>query len=291
MVRIATRGSALALWQARRVASLLGDDAELVIIETAGDKQRDKSIAEIGGRGVFVKEVQAAVADGRADVAVHSAKDLQSTPTPGLVLAAFPERADPRDALVGDYKLDELPTGARVATGSPRRRAQLAARRPDLTFADLRGNIGTRLEKATEFDAVVVAAAALERLDLGERAIERLPVHVLVPQVGQGALAVECRHDDDTTRARLAAIDDDATRRAVEAERAFLAEIGSGCDLPVGAYATVDGDTIELRALLSSEDGRVVLRQHETGTNAVDLGKRVARYLLDESGGSALLDQ
>jgi hydroxymethylbilane synthase len=287
---VATRGSPLARWQADHVAALLGGDVELVVVETTGDKQRDIPIWELAGRGVFVKEVQAAVGDGRADLAVHSAKDLQSAPTPGLTLAAFPERGDARDALVGRAALDDLPTGARVATGSVRRRAQLAARRPDLTFADLRGNIATRLEKAKQHDAVVVAAAALDRLGELDRAAELLPVHVMVPQVGQGALAVECRTDDDATRTRLAAIDHAPTRRAVEAERAFLAEIGSGCDLPVGAYATIDGDDIELRSLLATPDGHVVLTHQTSGRDPADVGKAAARYLLDDAGGASLLD-
>jgi hydroxymethylbilane synthase len=280
----------LARWQAAHVAALLGDDAELWVVETTGDKRRDVPIWELGGRGVFVKEVQAAVADGRADVAVHSAKDLQSSPTPGLAIAAFPERGDARDALVGTAALDALPPGARVATGSVRRRAQLAARRPDLTFADLRGNIGTRLEKAAQYDAIVVAAAALARLDQLDRAAEVLPLHVMVPQVGQGALAVECRSDDDATGARVRAIDHAPTRRAVEAERAFLAEIGSGCDLPVGAHATVDADGIELRALLATLDGRIVLTHEARGNDPADVGKAAARFLLDDAGGAALLE-
>jgi hydroxymethylbilane synthase len=286
---VATRGSPLARWQAEHIAALLGGDVELVVVETAGDKNTDVPIAAIGGRGVFVKEVQAAVLDGRADLAVHSAKDLQSTPTPGLVIAAVPERGDPRDALVG-HALDDLPTGGKVATGSTRRRVQLAARRPDLTFADLRGNIGTRLAKAREFDAIVVAAAALDRLGHADRAAEVLAVSVMVPQVGQGALAVECRADDEATRTRLAAVEHDATRAAVDAERAFLAELGGGCDLPVGAYATVGSDgIIALRALLASLDGHVVLTHHAEGPDPVAVGQGAARYLMHDAGGASLL--
>ena len=289
-LRVATRGSALARWQAEHVGSLLGDDVELVIVQTSGDRRADVPIREFSGRGVFVKEVQDAVLAGTADVAVHSAKDLQSTPTPGLVVAAVPERADPRDALVGST-LDDLPTSARIATGSIRRRVQLAARRPDLTFAELRGNIDTRLRKAADFDAVVMAAAALERLGLSERATEILPVSVMVPQVAQGALAVECREDDDATRAAVAAIEDGATRRAVDAERAFLAELGGGCDLPAGAHATVGADgAIEMRALLASLDGRVVLTCDERGSDPVAVGRAAARFLLDDAGGRSLLE-
>lgn len=288
-IRVATRGSPLARWQAEHVAGLLGDAAELVIIETAGDVQRDVPIHQIGGRGVFVKAVQEAVLDGRADIAVHSAKDLESSATPGLVIAAVPERGDPRDALVGK-PLDELATGALVATGSVRRRAQLAALRPDLTFAELRGNIGTRLEKAAQFDAIVVAAAALDRLGEGGRAAEVLAVSVMVPQVGQGALAVECRADDAQTQSQLAVIEHAASRQAVDCERAFLAELGGGCDLPAGAHAVVGDDgTIALRALLATLDGHVVLSDRREGTDGVALGRAAARYLLDDAGGASLL--
>ena len=261
-LRVATRGSALALWQARHVAARLRaahEDLEVVevIVETAGDRNRSVPIAAIGGRGVFTKEVQAAVLDGRADVAVHSAKDLPSSPDlqpEGLVLAAFPERADPRDALVGST-LDALRPGARIGTGSVRRRVQLTDRRPDLTFADLRGNIGTRLDKAAEHDAIVVALAALERLDRLDAVAEVLEPTVVLPQVGQGALAVECR--PDVTDA-VAVLDDETTRRCVEAERAWLATLGGGCDLPAGAHATIEaGGSLRLRAMLASYDGRV----------------------------------
>ena len=288
-MRIATRASALARWQAEHVASLLGDDVDLVLIETAGDKRRDVPIHEIGGRGVFVKAVQEALLDGRADIAVHSAKDLESSATPGLVIGAVPQRGDARDALVGSA-LDDLPTGARIGTGAVRRRAQLAARRPDLTFHDLRGNVDTRLAKAAQFDAIVVAAAALDRLGQRHRAAELLDVTVMVPQVGQGALAVECRADDHSTRDRLATIEDRDSRTAVDAERAFLAELGGGCDLPVGAYATVDRDgVVRLRAFLSTLDGRQVLTHDATSDDAVRLGRDAARFLLDDAGGAALL--
>src|SRR5688500_4673500 len=190
-VRVATRGSPLARWQADHVAMLLGEDAALVVVETTGDRRQDVPIWEMGGQGVFVKEVQAAVLDGRADVAVHSAKDLPSQPTPGLMIAAVPEREDPRDALVG-ASLAGLRAGGRVATGSVRRRAQLAGLRPDLTFQGLRGNVGTRVERAGVggIDAVVVAYAGLIRLGLADRAAEVLSPALMLPQVAQGALAV-----------------------------------------------------------------------------------------------------
>jgi hydroxymethylbilane synthase len=289
-LRVATRGSELARWQAQRVAMLLGADTELVVVSTAGDQRADVPIHAVGGTGIFVKEVQQAVLDGRADLAVHSAKDLPASDNPsGLVLAAVPERADPRDALVGST-LDALPAGGRVATGSVRRRAQLVAWRPDLTFAELRGNIATRLARAADYDAVVVAAAALVRLGLEERADELLEPSVLLPQVGQGALAVECRTDDDDTVARLHAIDDTRAHAAVAAERAYLAELGGGCDLPCGALAHVDDDGVAIEALLAAPDGHVVLRAHARDADPVVAGRAVASELM-EHGGRSLLEQ
>lgn len=277
-MRVATRGSALARVQAARVVSLLGVDAELVIVETTGDKRADTPIHAMGGTGVFVKEVQQAVLDGRADVAVHSAKDLTSEPTPGLVIAAVPERADPRDALVGST-LDELPTGATVATGSVRRRAQLASIRSDLGFAQLRGNIETRLKKAEGFDAIVVAAAALDRLGLAESISERLATSVMLPQVAQGALAVECREDDATTHARLHEIDDTDLHRVIDAERAFLAALGGGCDQPVGALGRVTDDGIEVEGMIASADGRVLVRETVVNADPVAAGTALADAL------------
>jgi hydroxymethylbilane synthase len=239
---------------------------------------------------VFVKEVQEAVLRGDADVAVHSAKDLPPLPPPGLVLAAVPERADARDALVGS-RLEHLRTGAQVGTGSVRRRAQLASLRPDLTFGELRGNIPTRLERAGRFDAIVVAAAALDRLGLGDRVTERLEPSTLLPQVGQGALAVECREDDAGAQAALAAIDDAGAHAEVRAERAFLARLGGGCSLPCGALARPGpGRSLVLDALLSSLDGRIVLRTSVAGDDPDALGEEVARRLLDEQGGRTVLD-
>jgi hydroxymethylbilane synthase len=289
-LRVATRSSALARWQAERVVEMLGVDAEYVIVSTQGDERRDVPIHAMGGTGVFVKEVEQAVVDGRADVAVHSAKDLPSDTAPDLVLGALPERGDPRDALVG-RPLSEIPTGGRVGTGSVRRRAQLAALRPDLGFGELRGNIPTRLEKAAGFDAVVLAAAALDRLGLADHIAERVDPSVVLPQVAQGALAVECRADDDGTRTLLAGIDDPGVRPAVTAERAYLAELGGGCDLPCGALAQVDGDgTVRLEALLASLDGRIALRARVEGSDPVALGAGAARRLVEEEGGRLVLD-
>jgi hydroxymethylbilane synthase len=289
-LRVATRGSALARWQAERVVELLGIEAEYVIVSTKGDEHRDVPIHAMGGTGVFVKEVEQVVLDGRAEVAVHSAKDLPSETAAGLVLAAVPERADPRDALVG-RPLDEIPTGGRVGTGSVRRKAQLAALRPDLGFAELRGNIPTRLEKAAGFDAVVLAAAALDRLGLFDRIAERLDPSVVLPQVAQGALAVECRAGDDRTRGLLAGIDDPAARAAVTAERAYLAALGGGCDLPCGALAEADGDgALRLEALLASLDGRIVLRTRVEGRDPEAVGAEAARRIVDDEGGRLVLD-
>jgi hydroxymethylbilane synthase len=244
-LRLATRGSPLARWQAGHVADLLRAlradlEIELVLVETTGDRRADVSLGALGGQGVFTKEVQQALVDGRADVAVHSAKDLPSGVADGLTIAAVPVRGDPRDALVG-AALDDLPPGATVATGSARRRAQLHHLRPDLVLADLRGNIGTRLQRIPPGGAVVIAMAALERLGCADRADEVFAVERMCPQVGQGALAAECRADDVTTRELLAQIEDPPSRRAVDAERGFLAAFGGGCDAPVAAHASPAG--------------------------------------------------
>jgi hydroxymethylbilane synthase len=289
MLRAATRGSRLARLQTDLVAELLGIEVQTIVVDTVGDRRTDLPIWELGGRGVFVKEVQAAVLDGRADFAVHSAKDLPSSTPEGLAIAAVPERADARDALVG-RRFEALPPGARIGTGSVRRRAQLAWLRPDLTFAGIRGNMETRLSKASGFAAIVVAAAALDRLGRTSDVTEVLPPGVMVPQVGQGALAVECRAGDDGTRDALAAIEHGASRRAVDAERAWLREVGGGCDLPVGAHATVAADgRITLTAMIGTPDGRVVLRDTDSGDDPEEVGRRLARHLLDDAGGSSLL--
>ena len=288
-LRVATRGSALARRQTDLVIEALGVPADVVVVETLGDRRADAPIWEIGGHGVFVKEVQAAVLDGRADLAVHSAKDLPSRAVDGLVIAAVPPRDDPRDALVG-CALDQLPPGARVATGSVRRRAQLAWLRPDLTFAGLRGNIDTRLAKTGSFDAIVIAAAALARLNRVDVSAQLLAPELVVPQVGQGALAVECRADDGRVLAALTSIDDEPSHRALTAERAFLAEVGGDCELPVGAYAQVQLDgRLTLTGVLARLDGRIVIRRTAEGDDSEALGRAVARHLLDEAGGEALL--
>jgi hydroxymethylbilane synthase len=241
-VRLATRGSPQARTQAEAVAAVLaerGIAAELVLVETTGDRRLDVPLHTIGGQGVFVKEVQQAVLDGRADAAVHSAKDLPSESHPALRIAAFTARRDPADALIG-RRLAELAPGATVASGSVRRRAQLRDVRPDLRFVELRGNIARRLGQIPEHGAIVMAVAALQILDQTERIAERLDPTRFVPAVGQGCVAVEARAEDDATRRALAAVDHAPTRHAVEVERAFLAELGSGCSLPVGGHV-VDG--------------------------------------------------
>jgi hydroxymethylbilane synthase len=240
VIRIATRGSRQALTQATSVAHQLeavGHETELVIVDTLGDRSQatDVPLHSIGGLGVFVKEVQQAVLDGRADVAVHSAKDLPTTTTPGLLIGAFTKRRSAADALVGRSLVD-LPSGATVATGSVRRRAQLTRARPDLRFVELRGNIPTRLEKIPDGGAVVMAVAALEVLEMTDRIDDVLDTAEFVPAVGQGCVAVDCRDGDARMLDALDGIDDPDTRHDVTVERAFMAELGSGCSLPIGAH-------------------------------------------------------
>jgi hydroxymethylbilane synthase len=293
MLRIATRASALARWQAERVGALLNQPVGYVLVTTTGDRNQQADLHAIGGTGVFVKEVQQAVLDGRADLAVHSAKDLPSETPDGLVLAAVPERGDPRDALVG-ARLESIPTGGRIATGSVRRRAQLAAVRPDVVFAPLRGSVETRLRKRSQegHDAVVVAVAALDRLGLRDQASEVLDPTLMLPQAAQGALGVECRADDARTHAHLTAIDDRAAHLEVRAERAYLGELGGGCSLPCGALARFDPSTGELvlDALLAALDGHIVLRTRVVGSDPMAVGAAAAFDLLDGKGGRAVLD-
>lgn len=296
-LRLATRGSHLARWQANHVASLLKAaypdlDVELEIVKTTGDLRPSVPVWEMGGRGVFVREVQAAVLSGRADAAVHSAKDLQPVCEDGLRLAAVPERADPQDVLVG-AELSTLGEGATVATGSQRRQAQLAAIRPDLHFVSLRGNIETRLAKVPPGGAIVMAKAALDRLGLSPEPMQVLTNDVMLPQVGQGAIAVECRDDDQTTVELLLGIDHSPAHIELHAERAFLAAIGGACDLPVAGHATVGSDgSLRLEGLLAARDGSVVVRRSASGqaAEASEIGHQVARDVLD-GGGRQLLAQ
>ena len=294
-LRIATRGSRLALRQTQCVIELLSDiepeaEFETVIVSTAGDRDQKSSIEKLGGQGIFVTDVQAAVLSGDAEMAVHSAKDLPAKTNPGLILAAIPERADPRDALVGCH-WNELPEGALIATGSIRRRSHLSHLRPDLKFQELRGNIETRLSHVENVDAVVVAKAALDRLNLVPENLDILETSILLPQVGQGALAVECREEDFETVQMLKMIENQEVRSVVDAERAFLAQIGSGCSLPVAAHATLRNQEILLKASISSKDGSTLLRLEGAGIDPFKLGKSIANKLLNEEGGRLLLNE
>lgn len=266
-----------------------GIGVEFLFVATEGDKDRSRQIEDMAGEGVFVKEVQLAVLDGRADIAVHSAKDLRSRPTNGLNLVGFLERGDPRDALIGNH-LDEIPEGGVIATGSARRRVQLVNLRPDLKFVGLRGNIKTRIEMAqgTDVDAVVVAKAALDRLGISDLADQVFESDQMVPQVGQGAIAVECRDDDSKTIGLISPIVDKLTGTCVMAERSYLAELGGGCELPVGAYAYDDGELLCLETVLASLDGSTVLRTKHQGKDPITLGAQTAQELL-ASGGYNLL--
>lgn len=290
-LRAATRSSPLALWQAAEIGRLLeaahpGLITDAVPVQTTGDRLSEASLADIGGKGVFVRSLQAAVLEGRADLAVHSAKDLPSSTPDGLCLAAVPPRGEVRDALVG-ARLEDLPVGAVVATGSARRRVQLVDRRPDLRFADLRGNIDTRLAKAEAFDAIVVALVALQRLGRRPEVVDTLDVDVMVPQVGQGALAVECRADDSDLRDLLAVIEDPASRRCVDAERAFLAALGGDCAIPAGAHADLLDDVIRLRGVLAGADGSPLNRATLRGADGVQLGTQLAETLLADASPAA----
>jgi hydroxymethylbilane synthase len=261
---------------------------EAVVVRTEGDRRPEEPLERIGGQGVFVKEIQQALLDREADVTVHSAKDLPPVTPPGLVLAAVAERGDVRDALVGST-LAGLAPGARVATGAARRRVQLANLRPDLTFVPARGNIATRVAKAGDgADAVVVAAVALDRLSIAGQAAEVLSPFVILPQVGQGAIALECREEDSMVRALLGAVDHDGTHRAVRAERAMLRALGASCALPVAGWAVSDGHELVLRGMLASGDGRVVLHAERRGTDPEAVGSAVARALWVELGGAEL---
>jgi hydroxymethylbilane synthase len=293
-VRLATRGSPLARRQTDMVAHLLaqavaGLRVEAVVVRTEGDRRPAEPLERIGGQGVFAKEVQQAVLEGRADVAVHSAKDLPPVTPAGLVLAAVPARGDPRDALVGST-LARLGPGARVATGSARRRAQLANLRPDLTFVPVRGNIETRIARLGEgADAVVVAAVALERLGIAPKALDVLSPLTMLPQVGQGALALECAEGDLAVRTLLHALDVDLAHRALDAERAMLAALGASCVLPVAGFAEPGPAGLTLRGMVASADGRVLIHAEQSGSDPERLGIDVARALWHDLGGSELL--
>jgi hydroxymethylbilane synthase len=294
-VRIGTRGSRLALWQADHVAARLrrehpGLGVERVVLSTAGDRVVDVALSKVGDKGLFTRELEEALVEGRVDVAVHSLKDLPTEMPDGLALGAVPEREDPRDALVGPFTggLDGLPAGARVGTSSLRRRAQLLARRPDLRVVDLRGNVPTRLEKVErgECDAAVLALAGLRRLGLEHAAGCVLEPEEMLPAVGQGALAVQCRRGDSHVRALLGPLDHGPTRLAVAAERGLLARLEGGCQVPVGCLAAPLGTHLLVRGLVADVDGSVVVSgvledavRDEPAATA--LGGRLAERLLE----------
>lgn len=298
-LRIATRRSALAVWQAEHIAAALraahpGLEVTIVPMSTRGDELLDASLAAVGGKGLFTHELERAMATGAADLAVHSLKDMPAELPDGMTLAAIPERADPFDAFVSNNydSLSALPPGARVGTSSQRRRAQILHRHPQLACVPLRGNVNTRLEKldADGYEAVVLAVAGLQRLGLGERIRSVIDADTCLPAIGQGALALECRSDDDKTRALLAVLNDPATHACVEAERTVSRVLGGNCHAPLAAFATVASNKMELRARVAATDGSELLEAHATGatTDAAGLGAEVAAALL-EQGAAALL--
>jgi len=291
VIRIGTRASALALVQAGEMAAALrarGQDVEILPIRTEGDRLANARLATIGGKGLFVREIEDALLAGTVDVAVHSLKDLPAELPEGLMLAAFPVREDPRDTIItrSPGGLSGLPPGAVVGTSSPRRRALVLAARPDLVVEPLRGNVDTRLKKLeTEaFDAVILAAAGLKRLGLMPTHAEPLAVDTFVPAVGQGVLGLEARADDARVRTALAALDDRVTRACALAERAFLTRLGASCVTPVAGHASIESGTLVMRALVVSEDGKRILRERGTATlpEASSLGRRLAESLLGQ---------
>jgi hydroxymethylbilane synthase len=289
-LRIGTRGSDLARWQAENVAQRLralraAPDVELVVIKTTGDHITDVPLHAVDGKAFFTKEIEQALTDGHIDLAVHSLKDVATELPAGLTIGAVLEREDPRDALIArnGAALAELPTGAKVATSSLRRRALLARLRPDLEFVDVRGNVPTRLAKLESgaFDAIVLAAAGLIRLDLAERITQLLPRDTMLPAVSQGAIALEVREDDGATRPWVERLDHPPTRSATTAERALLRALEGGCQVPVGALATVDGERLSLSAIVSSLDGKEAVEGSLAGpaADAAQIGRTLATEL------------
>ena len=298
---LATRGSKLALAQSEMVAGMLraahpGLEVELRIIQTKGDLVLDRALSKIGDKGLFVKEIEQALLDHTADLAVHSCKDLPSVLPAELVLGAFPRRADPRDVLISRHglPLHELPAGSRVGTSSLRRACQARWLRPDLQIIDLRGNVDTRLRKAQtdEYDAIILAAAGLERLDLAGAITEVFDIDRLVPMVAQGALAIECRVDDTHVRALLTEINDYATEMEVRTERAFLRRLEGGCQVPIAAHASLSNNEIRLRGLIGLPDGIQIVRgeRSDVVAHAEALGIALAEQLLQD-GGAAILER
>lgn len=296
-LRIGSRGSQLALWQANHIASLLrdlGHDVEIEIIHTTGDKITDVALAKVGAKGMFTKEIEDALADKRVDLAVHSLKDLPTELAAQFEIAAIPEREDPRDAFcsVKYAGIEALPQGARVGTSSLRREAQLRAVRPDLVVHPLRGNVDTRLRKleSGEYDAIILASAGLRRLGKTERIRQVLPIEMMCPAAGQGALGIESRAGDAAVREALAFLDDAAAREETACERALLGSLGGGCQVPIGANAKYHDGKLHLEAIVASPDGKSLLRESLDGADAVALGNQAAQKLLAR-GGAAILDQ
>ena len=298
MIRIGTRGSALALAQANAVADALralGAPIDIVPMHTEGDRLVDANLAAIGGKGLFVRDIETALSRKEIDVAVHSLKDLPAQTPPGLLIAAHPVREDPRDVLVARsaMRLLTLPRGAVIGTSSPRRKAIALSLRPDAIVEPIRGNVDTRLRKldAGGFDAVILASAGLRRLGLGVAHGEPLSAETFVPAVGQGIIAVEARDDDASTLEWLAMIDHAATRACATAERAYLARLGASCATPMAAHAIVDGPMLRMIGLVASEDGQRVLRRRANGpvANAAGLGKGLAEALLADGAASVAL--
>lgn len=297
---IGSRGSALALAQANWVSERIklhnpGVEVRIEVIKTKGDKILDTPLSRIGDKGLFVKEIEAALIEKKIDLAVHSMKDLPSDSNEALIVAAIPERVDPCDVLVSKSGgLDQLTPGSRVGTSSLRRKAQLLHHRPDLEFFDLRGNLDTRIAKleSGDYDAIILAFAGLHRLGLDDKITEKIPFDVSLPAVGQGALAVQIRKNDAEMMQIVAPIDDPVSRAAVSAERALLSALGGGCQTPIAALAQMEQDSLVLRSMVSSLDGREVIRAtgKDSAENAESLGKRTAEVLL-ESGANDILQR
>jgi hydroxymethylbilane synthase len=296
-LRIGSRGSQLALWQANHVAALLrgqGHDVNIEVIKTTGDKITDVALAKVGTKGMFTKEIEEALADQRVDLAVHSLKDVPTELAPEFDLAAIMKRENPRDAFISvKYAaLEDLPQGARVGTSSLRRQCQLKALRPDVEIFPLRGNVDTRLKKleAGDYDAIILAAAGVHRLGLDQHVRSRIAPEAMCPAVGQGALAIEIRRDDTQVRMQLAFLDDADTRAAIECERALLGSLGGGCQVPIGAFAEKRDGRLHLQAMVGRPDGSEILREHAEGENPEQLGREVAQTLLKRGADKILKD-
>ena len=296
-LRIGSRGSQLALWQANHIAAQLrgqNHQVEIEIIPTTGDKIIDVPLAKVGAKGMFTKEIEEALAAGRIDLAVHSLKDLPTELSAEFEIAAIPPREDPRDAFcsVRYSSLQELPLGARVGTSSLRREAQLKALRPDLMVHPLRGNVDTRLRKLEggDYDAVILACAGLRRLGKAGAIRQVMDIEVMCPAAGQGALAIEVRAGDSTVRGALAFLDEVAARAETDCERALLQKMGGGCQVPIGANAKLAAGMLHLEAVVASPDGKSVLRESLSGPEPIALGELAAGRLL-ERGGSSILER